>query len=76
MIVFLKEKSGRLYKAQLKTGYRPSKLKDQNVFAYSTRTSHFSKDGVSSHGYTKGQIDGFITYFNELPDMFFIFQLN
>lgn len=67
-------KSGRLYKAQLKTGYRPAKVKnqkDQNVFTYSTRTSHFSKDGVASHGYTKCQIDGFITYFNELPDMFF-----
>lgn len=65
------EKSGCLYKVQLKTGYKPSDVKDPNIFVYSTRTSHFSKDGISSHGYTKEQIDGFITCFDKLPGMFF-----
>lgn len=69
MIVDIK---GNLLKVQVKSGY---KGKAPETFVFNTRSTSKNYNEVIKKNYV-GKIDYFITYYEELPDKFFIIPVN
>ena len=69
---FIIDINGRLLKVQVKTGYdAPS----PNTFMFNTRSTSKNYTEVTTKDYVD-KIDGFITYYNKLPNKFFYIPIN
>ena len=61
------EVNGQLLKIQVKTGYQSDYT---NVFTFNTRSTSKNYNECTTKNYI-GLIDGFITWYKEIPDKFF-----
>ena len=64
--------NGNLYKIQIKAGY---KGKAEETFIFNTRSTSKNYTEITNKNYL-GKIDNFITYYEDLPEMFFIIPID
>ena len=59
----------KLQKIQIKRGYQSSN--SSNSFICKFRSSHLNKNGSVNKSYSKEDVDGFICWYEKLPNLFF-----